>query len=478
MSDVKIVATDHLETDNRRNEGMRELFRDRMEGMPIDGIRTYLEDLRNEYLVDSLTDLGSNKAFLHRTEKEFIAALDVDSLKWVNDNLGHASGDRLLKETASALSKVGLKEDAFHISGDEFFVIGDDKDVLKDKLIEALEHLQETSLSSNGITMKGAGFSFGISTNALEADQRLHDNKIARESDGLRAPRGSVPPGVTGMDQEQKQERELVHHEALQSKIQMLPLDHPVYESVVQKVRESDSEHNHNDGVSQKNEDMMEVLFKPYDQLSDEDFANYIDILMVKQMVDPMTGLGSFRAHASADKKEFVASIDIDSLKWVNDNMGHASGDNLIKETGKALIQAGLKDSAFHISGDEFVAISDNKDELVDRLRSAQEILKSAIMIGNDIAVIGGGFSFGVAGDYESADRLLMQDKRSREINGLRASRGERPAEAFDISNVTAPQESIEKEVNPFMEKASLTDFSAAINLVNNSQENDPDTHP
>ena len=54
-------------------------------------------------------------------------------------------------------------------------------------------------------------------------------------------------------------------------------------------------------------------------------------------LVDLLTGLGNRRAWEEADKGTVLASLDMDALKWVNDTMGHTSGDKMLAAMGEAL---------------------------------------------------------------------------------------------------------------------------------------------
>jgi diguanylate cyclase (GGDEF)-like protein/PAS domain S-box-containing protein len=106
---------------------------------------------------DPLTALPNRTLLLERLEQsiriagrtgEVIAVLfiDLDQFKGVNDSLGHASGDELLKLVAKRLKKVCRREDTLgRLGGDEFLVIArhleshEGAAVLAHKLIRALD---------------------------------------------------------------------------------------------------------------------------------------------------------------------------------------------------------------------------------------------------------------------------------------------------------------------------------------------------
>ena len=91
--------------------------------------------LRDLALVDPLTGLRNRRGFLEIAEHELLVAtrrasvaallfIDVDGLKVVNDQFGHAEGDRMLCETAEVLSEQLRSSDLLaRIGGDEFCVL-------------------------------------------------------------------------------------------------------------------------------------------------------------------------------------------------------------------------------------------------------------------------------------------------------------------------------------------------------------------
>ncbi len=67
-----------------------------------------------------------------------------------------------------------------------------------------------------------------------------------------------------------------------------------------------------------------------------------------------------------------IISLDLDGLKVVNDTMGHAAGDDLLKRCARVAKRALRKsDTLARVGGDEFVALLEGADEKV-----AQEVLQ------------------------------------------------------------------------------------------------------
>ncbi|RLU00789.1 EAL domain-containing protein [Ketobacter sp.] len=107
---------------------------------------------------DSLTGLPNRNLFLDRLEQCMAKArrqtsrfgvlfLDLDHFKQVNDSLGHAMGDRLLKAVAQRLkSQLRSSDTLCRIGGDEFIVIAEavqateDLELLAKKILSLLNH--------------------------------------------------------------------------------------------------------------------------------------------------------------------------------------------------------------------------------------------------------------------------------------------------------------------------------------------------
>jgi diguanylate cyclase (GGDEF)-like protein len=107
-----------------------------------------LRQLHHLATSDPLTGLRHSGPFNHRLAraipgKTALLAIDIDEFKMINDTLGHAEGDRVLKEVAQALQKALRQGDElFRIGGDEFVAVIDVPSMeiavaVADRLIEA-----------------------------------------------------------------------------------------------------------------------------------------------------------------------------------------------------------------------------------------------------------------------------------------------------------------------------------------------------
>ncbi len=111
-------------------------------------------ELSHQALHDTLTGLPNRALVLDRAERAIARAerepgvmagalfIDVDGFKHVNDNLGHAAGDRLLKTVGERLQKTVRAQDTVgRLGGDEFVV-----------LVEATEHDPTLDLLADRLT--------------------------------------------------------------------------------------------------------------------------------------------------------------------------------------------------------------------------------------------------------------------------------------------------------------------------------------
>ena len=134
----------------------------------------------NLLLLDSLTSLGSRYAYENRlkqiSEKRLTATIitvDVNNLKNINDELGHAMGDLAIKSVGNYLKLKIQDSDVYRIGGDEFIVIFVGK--IKEEFVEGISEKMDVSFS--------LGFSYYIPQqySNLEESLKISDDNMYKE---------------------------------------------------------------------------------------------------------------------------------------------------------------------------------------------------------------------------------------------------------------------------------------------------------
>lgn len=116
---------------------------------------------KNEADTDE-TNIEEASSGKHEKRRVIISSIDVDGLKYINDNFGHFEGDRAIKAVAECLQEV-LKEGDFaaRIGGDEFsaaIILGEHEDMndFRNKLYAAVKQ------KSSRFTKYTLGVSIGL----------------------------------------------------------------------------------------------------------------------------------------------------------------------------------------------------------------------------------------------------------------------------------------------------------------------------
>jgi diguanylate cyclase (GGDEF)-like protein len=166
--------------------------------------------------VDALTDLNNRRGFdvaLRRLSGRTpfaILAIDVDGLKLVNDQWGHAQGDRLIVGVSAALAGIIRRGDTLaRVGGDEFAVLVLDA---TDEAIAQLEIRMQAAVGQLTLDSGPASISIGAALGAqgeepqhvyeradgamYRAKRRTHSVRSVSADDALPAPIASpVPAG-------------------------------------------------------------------------------------------------------------------------------------------------------------------------------------------------------------------------------------------------------------------------------------------
>lgn len=156
--------------------------------------------LREMAVIDPLTGLHNRRGFFtlaehalkvaQRTGRGFVLLLaDLDGLKLINDEFGHAEGDRAVIETAAAMRRTFRRSDILgRLGGDEFAAIAlDAPSPVTELLISRLEGAIKTSSTSRersytlSVTVGAAAYdpmhTSSIDQLLIAADSMLYERK-------------------------------------------------------------------------------------------------------------------------------------------------------------------------------------------------------------------------------------------------------------------------------------------------------------
>ena len=155
---------------------------------------------------DELTGLLNRRGMYELTEKllkaaseddsMFVAEIDMDGLKYINDNYGHSEGDYGLKTISQAIKKITAdNEISVRAGGDEFYIIGvgryEAEDVVKriKEFEKTLAQLDSKSKKPFAVSASMGGIVRKVKDNANlagmmhEADERMYVKKAERKKE-------------------------------------------------------------------------------------------------------------------------------------------------------------------------------------------------------------------------------------------------------------------------------------------------------
>lgn len=139
-------------------------------------------NLRNMATTDSLTGVGNKHAFseaeielnpkimAHELDKLAIVVCDINGLKHVNDTLGHAAGDQLIRDASDLISRFFVHGSVYRIGGDEFTVLlqGEGYDTMQ-TVIDRFNRTVEENIKKDAVVVS-------IGYAVLDpSDEQLHD---------------------------------------------------------------------------------------------------------------------------------------------------------------------------------------------------------------------------------------------------------------------------------------------------------------
>ena len=140
---------------------LRALSKDR-----LDAEKETRKTFQNLANTDSMTGVRNNHAYseyeralnrkIQNGEIQDLAVVvcDINGLKHTNDTLGHAAGDKLIKDACALICENFIHGAVFRVGGDEFVVVLQEKgyDTMK-KTIRALNNKIEANITENGVVV-------------------------------------------------------------------------------------------------------------------------------------------------------------------------------------------------------------------------------------------------------------------------------------------------------------------------------------
>ena len=162
-------------------------------GQAHDRLQRLYQEARLDALIDPITGLGNHRAFQEELERQVsdaqrhrhplaLVLADLDDLKRVNDERGHAGGDELLGAMGRLVVAFSRTADrGFRIGGDEFAILlpradlGEAEGVVRRLLASALNPERSASVSSRPFS-----FSAGVSSFPAPAADGRH---LVRQAD-------------------------------------------------------------------------------------------------------------------------------------------------------------------------------------------------------------------------------------------------------------------------------------------------------
>jgi len=163
------------------------------------------------------------------------------------------------------------------------------------------------------------------------------------------------------------------------------------------------------------------------------------DELVQKAFHDPLTGLanralfvdhleGAFHRAERSGGLVFLLYIDLDEFKKINDNFGHAAGDEVLIEVAVRLNKCvRATDTAARLGGDEFAVLLEQATSLVAAETVAQRIvdcLAEPFLLANGVAQIGASVGIAYTDMFGQSAMQLMKSADDAMYTAKKSGKG------------------------------------------------------
>lgn len=432
-----------------------------------------IQELQRQALIDPLTGVGSPVAYEAMAasgEYPIQGAIEVNGMKWINDTMGMPAGDAVLIAMGRALKKVTDKAARTDRGG--FIVFGATEQevaAVVAKVSGILEGFKTTARKHDGttITKSGVELSHGTGPDQAAARAKLERDKDQRIATGKESPRGAKPSGVvavTGTGGEynfgaapgrtyesylalhsntrgaflasvEDVRKKLLAQLGVGSKKKVLTKAEFEAQKANPDVRRTDPTFRAAiDNMPEKDRAAaVSLLHATPEGMSDSEKDSVISELRRVLLVDALTGIGSFAAYRDmirSGERPFHASIDGNGLKWVNEQMSLASGDQLLVEIGRAVKR--VTNYGYRTGGDEYIMLGTSPEEVTANVAAVNALLVQALIIakradGTIVEKNGVEISTGIGDSKESSEAKMKADKNARILAGKETPRGGEP---------------------------------------------------
>ncbi len=155
------------------------------------------------------------------------------------------------------------------------------------------------------------------------------------------------------------------------------------------------------------------------------EISNYMLVNKLDEMShsDALTGLNNRHAmmqrirrmNEAENPKQFgIVNLDLNGLKYVNDNHGHDKGDELLIEAATTILKVFRRDEVYRVGGDEFVIIAEGITEeiLNNRLRQFRAVMSESPGISFAVGSCWSDGSDNPSDVIKRADDLMYEDKK------------------------------------------------------------------
>jgi diguanylate cyclase (GGDEF)-like protein len=169
------------------------------------------------------------------------------------------------------------------------------------------------------------------------------------------------------------------------------------------------------------------------------------------------------------DGSQAVLFVDLDDFKDVNDSMGHAAGDELLRVVAGRLTGATRPgDLVARLGGDEFAMLLDDLLEPDDAVMVAGRILSALaepVQIGSQWAHVGASIGLAMRQDDSTTDALM----READVAMYAAkAKGKNRVEQYnaELDNLTGERQALKADLNGATERGELVlDYQPVVDL-------------